>query len=104
MLESLSLSQSADWKSAAELLANGPLINASSIALIPVGNPDREALNNLASVLQTALQDKPLLVSNDLVKTRTCETQVLLVQPGPVSRSQLAQLKQSLSLQGTPVA
>ena len=104
MLESLSMSQSADWTSAAELLANGPLINASGVALIPIGNPDREALNHLASVLQTALQEKPLVVSNDLVKTRSYETQVLIVQPGQVSRTQLAQLKQTLSLQGTPVA
>ena len=42
-------------------------------------------------------------MSNELVETRSCETQLLLVQPGQVNRTQLAQLK-SLSLQGTPVA
>ena len=56
MPESLSLSQSMHWTNAAELLANGPLINASSI-VIPAGNPDREALNNLASVLQNPTRE-----------------------------------------------
>ena len=87
-----------------ELLAQGPLNHANSVALIPVGQPEGNAMQAIAKELQTALGQRSLVMSNDLVKTRGCDTQVLLVQPGRCSRSHLAQLKQSLALQGTPVA
>ena len=54
--------------------------------------------------MQSALTKRSLLVTNDLVKTRCCDTQVLVVQPGNCTRNQLDQLQQTLSLQGTPVA
>ena len=89
---------------ACELLAEGPLKQAQSIALIPLGHPDSRGLQDLTTTLQSALSGRSLLASGDLVKTRHCDTQVLVVQPGSCSRSQLAQLQQSLALQGTPVA
>ena len=104
LLGRLSLQQGKNWAMACELLAQGPLQQAQSVALIPVGHPDSLALQTLTTALQSALSSRSLLVSKDLVKTRSCDTQLLVVQPGSCSRSQLAQLQQSLALQGTPVA
>ena len=104
LLERLSLQQSKGLPMACELLAQGPLQQAQSVALIPVGDPDSRGLQTLTSALQSALSGRSLLVSSDLVKTRGCDTQLLVVQPGSCSRTQLAQLQQSLALQGTPVA
>ena len=104
LLKRLSLQQMESWSIACELLAQGPLKQSQSIALIPVGDHDSHGLQSLTTVLQSALSDRSLLVSSDLVKTRSCDTQVLVVQPGSCSRSQLAQLQQSLALQGTHVA
>ena len=104
LLKRLLLSQSKSWDMACELLAQGPLRHAESVALIPIGQPQSSGLQSLTTELQSALSGRSLLVSNDLVKTRSCDTQVLVVQPGSCSRSQLAQLQQSLALQGTPVA
>ena len=87
-----------------ELLAQGPLKHAQNVALIPVGQPDSGHLRALTTAMQSALMRKSLLVSSDLVKTRSCDTQVLVVETGRCSRSQLEQLQQSLALQGTPVA
>ena len=104
LLERLSLQQTKIWPMACELLAQGPLKQAQTIALIPVGQPDNYALQTLKTALQSALSGRSLLVSSDLVKTRGCDTQLLVVQPGSCSRTQLAQLQQSLALQGSPVA
>ena len=104
LLERLSLQQSQSWSVACELLAQGPLNLAQSVALIPVGKPDSRYLKTLTTALQSALSGRSLLISSDLVKTRGCDNQVLVVQPGNCSRSQLAQVKQSLALQGTPIA
>ena len=104
LLERLLFQQSKSWQIACELLAQGPLKEAQSIALIPVGDPDSRGLQALTTALQSALTKRSLLVTNDLVKTRCCDTQVLVVQPGNCTRNQLDQLQQTLSLQGTPVA
>tara|TARA_B100000674_G_scaffold191840_1_gene156304 strand:+ start:424 stop:2130 length:1707 start_codon:yes stop_codon:yes gene_type:complete len=104
LLERLSLQQSESWPMACELLAQGPIKQAQSVALIPVGDPDTSGLQNLTTALQSVLTGRSLLVSSDLVKTRSCDTQVLVIQPGSCSRSELAQLQQSLTLQGSPVA
>tara|TARA_Y100001933_G_scaffold144983_1_gene143550 strand:+ start:174 stop:1874 length:1701 start_codon:yes stop_codon:yes gene_type:complete len=104
LLGRLSLQQGKNWAMACKLLAQGPLQQAQSVALIPVGHPDRLALQTLTTTLQSDLSGRSVFVSSDLVKTRNCDTQVLVVQPGSCSRSQLAQLQQSLTLQGSPVA
>ena len=87
-----------------ELLAQGPLNQANSVALIPVGRPVSKNLQAIEKALQKALGQRSLVVSHDLLKTRSCDTQVLLVQPGHCTRTQLDQLQQSLTLQGSPVA
>ena len=103
-LERLNLQHPNTWPTAFELLAQGPLNQSKSVALIPVGQLDRKNLQAISKEFQTALGQRSLVMSNDLVKTRSCDSQVLLVQAGQCSRSQLIQLKQSLALQGTPVA
>ena len=103
-LERLKLQQPTTWPMSFELLAQGPLNQANSVALIPVGQPESKNLQAVEKALQRALGQRSLVVSHDLVKTRSCDTQVLLVQAGHCSRTQLAQLHQSLALQGKPVA
>ena len=104
LLGRLALAQSSTWTMACELLAQGSLAQAQSVALIPVGQPNTNGLQALTKALQSALGEKKLLVSSDLLKTRSCCTQLLIVQPGSCSRSELAQLRQTLVLQGTTVA
>ena len=97
----------AAWSDAADLLARGPLATASgsgSIALIPVGTVPADQLEAFSSELRRALADSELLVSTDLRQTRSCATQLLLTCPGVTTRTQLSQLNQKLTLQGTPLA
>lgn len=104
MLGRLRLQQPNTWPMTFELLAQGPLNQAKSVALIPVGQPEVKNLEATAKALQMALGQRSMVMSQDLVKTRSCDTQVLLVEPGHCSRSQLSQIKQSLNLQSSPVA
>ena len=103
LLERLRTHEAKSLTMACELLANGPLKQANTIALVPMGQPDSNDLHALTKALQIALGERSLLVSNDLLKTRECDTQLLIIQPGTCSRNQLSQLQQSLTLQGTPV-
>ncbi|QNJ12223.1 Wzz/FepE/Etk N-terminal domain-containing protein [Synechococcus sp. M16.1] len=103
MLDRLKLHQPDTWPLSFALLAQGPLNQAKSVGLIPVGVIDNNRLNDLAKALQMALGQKTLVISKELVQTRSCDSQILLVQAGNCSRSELAQIKQSLTLQGTPV-
>jgi len=87
-----------------QLLASGPLANsgAGTIALVPVGL-DPAALEPLRASLEQACQ-RPVLCSADLVACRSSACQLLVASPGAVTRQQLADLRQQLKLQGTPVA
>ena len=73
------------------------------MALVPVGSPSQEAVDALGQNLRDVLLNRDFLISNDLLKTRDSSNQILLVEVGAVTRKQLAQLKQSLALQGAPV-
>ena len=91
------------WPATLQLLADGPLAGATSVALIPVGD-----LQSQAHTLQAAL--RPLLpaatelqIATDLHQAADAERQLLLASPGAASRSQLQQLQQNLQLQGKPV-
>jgi hypothetical protein len=87
-----------------QLLGSGPLSAAPSgpIALIPVGIQP-EDIEPLRRALELACA-RPVLASTDLVACRSSATQLLVVSPGAASREQLAELRQQLQLQGTPVA
>ena len=104
LLERLSLHSSLEWRSALELMAQGPLKNAQSIGLVPVGQPDSSAIQQFQKQLKEASGNRNIELSQDLVRTKNCDTQLLLIQPGCISRKQIAQLNQSLALQGTPIA
>ena len=93
------------WRSQIQLLADGPLRGSSSVALIPVGEPDEAALDCFANKLRLALGSTcELIVSRDLLETRSASTQLLITAPGAAKRAQMRQLREQLDLQSSPVA
>ena len=93
------------WRAPIQLLADGPLRGSGAIALIPVGELDADALEGFAAELRRALgSSRELVVSRDLLATRSAATQLLLTAPGAAKREQLRQLREQLALQGGPVA
>ena len=94
------------WTDATDLLATGPLAKApgnSAIALIPIGKIPKEQLQAFSKELRRALQGRELVVSTDLRETSRCGTQILVTTQGVATRTQLSQLRQRLTLQGTPI-
>ena len=89
------------WTNTAHLLVKGPLANAESVALIPVGNLAKDKLKHLSKVLQDSLGHRQLILSSDLLASRNCSTQLLVTAPGAPQREQLKQLRTQLALQGT---
>ena len=107
LLKHLPAQAPAKWSDAADLLAAGPLAQSpgnSAIALIPIGNIPNEQLQAFSAELRRALGDRELMVSTDLRQTSRCATQILLTSQGTATRTQLSQLRQKLTLQGTPLA
>ena len=104
MLERLPANTPGRWNATAQLLAQGPLANAQSVALIPVGKLPENQIEQLRQALVKALGNRELLVSRDLLCSRTCCTQLLVTAPGATKRQQIQQLQEQLSLQGTPLA
>ncbi len=110
LLERLRLDPSAKdlpeqaWQGPIQLLADGPLANAACVGLIPVGDLNPERLSTIAALLRQALGERQLVISQDLLNTRRCSTQLLITAAGAAGREQLRQLREQLSLQGTPVA
>ena len=93
------------WRTPIQLLADGPLAGIDSLALIPVGSIDPANLDEFASHLRSALgPQKELLISHDLLATRACKSQLLLTATGSANRQELRQLREHLTLQGSPVA
>ena len=93
------------WRAPIQLLADGPLAGNASLALIPVGSVEPADLEVFSTSLRQALgPQRELLISRDLLATRACGTQLLLTAPGAAKREQLRQLREHLTLQGTPVA
>ena len=104
MLERLPADATEPWNATAQLLAHGPLSDAQSVALVPVGNLPNNQIEQLQQALVAALGNRKLLVSRDLLASRTCSTQLLVTAPGAPQRQQLQQLREQLALQGTPLA
>ncbi|TCD57600.1 hypothetical protein CWE17_07080 [Synechococcus sp. BS56D] len=95
----------AAWRAPIQLLADGPLRGSGAIALIPVGALEADALEGFTTELRRALgSGRELVVSRDLLTTRSAATQLLLTAPGAAKREQLRQLREQLALQGSPVA
>ena len=104
LLERLPANATQQWFKTAQLLTQGPLANAESVALVPVGDLTPALLEQLSQALQNALGHRQLLVSTDLLASRECNTQLLVTASGAPQRKQLQQLGQQLALQGTPLA
>ena len=104
LLERLPANAPQQWFKTAQLLTQGPLANAESVALVPVGDLAPAQLEQLSQALRTTLGDRQLLVSTDLLASRECNTQLLVTASGAPQRQQLQQLSQQLALQGTPLA
>ncbi len=95
----------AAWRSPIQLLADGPLRGSGSVALIPLGDLDTATLEGFAAELHRAIGSaRELLVSRDLLATRSASTQLLITAPGAAEREELRQLREQLALQGSPVA
>lgn len=93
------------WNQQIQLLADGPLKGNGSVALIPVGELNAASLEGFATKLQRALgSGRELLVSRDLLATRSTNIQLLITAPGAAKNEQLRQLREQLALQGSPVA
>lgn len=104
MLERLPVAFPDRWSITAKLLAQGPLADAQSVALIPVGNIPSNQVEQLQQTLEKALRNRELLVGCDLLRSSNCSTQLLFTAPGAPQRQHLQQLREQLALQGTPVA
>lgn len=104
MLERLYTSATEQWSATTQLLAQGPLSKAQSVALIPVGNLSKRYLDELERALRQALGHRELIVTRDLLKSRSCDNQLLVTALGASQRQELRQLREQLSLQGGPVA
>ena len=104
LLERLSTAQSQHWSATAQLLAEGPLSGAKTIALLPIGKLREEQIEQLSISLSDALENCKIVVSRDLLVTRTVDTQLLVTAPGVTQRRTLRHLREQLALQGTPMA
>jgi uncharacterized protein involved in exopolysaccharide biosynthesis len=86
------------------LLARGSLAGSHRVALIPVGlTADSPGVQELLDQLRQTMPHTELLCSSDLVAAAGCDHQLLITSPGAPTRSQLAQLRQQLDLQGRPI-
>jgi uncharacterized protein involved in exopolysaccharide biosynthesis len=86
------------------LLARGSLAGTHRVALIPVGlSADSPGVQQLLEQLRQTMPHTELLCSADLVAAAGCDHQLLITSPGAPTRSQLAQLRQQLDLQGRPI-
>ena len=103
-LERLPLADTNRWQNTAQLLVQGPLVDAQSVALIPAGDIPEAQIEQLQRDLSEALGHRTLLVTRDLIASRDCSCQLLVTASGACKRQELQQLREQLALQGTPVA
>ena len=107
LIENLPAMSNSTWADAADLIAAGPLSKVqgnSAVALVPIGDMPKDQLHGFSTELSRALQGRELIVSTDLRETSHCATQLLVTSPGVATRIELSQLRQKLSLQGTPLS
>jgi len=112
LLLELDPAQPDTWATPLQLLAEGPLAGAQSVALIPIGGSEvQEIAEQLGQALQQVLEhasptEGPALVSasTDLMAARGADRQLLITAPGAPTREELTQLRQQLDLQGRPVS
>ncbi len=92
-----------EWSTTLQLIADGPLENATSLALIPVGNSQAQC-EAIAQQLRPYLNHRTAItVTTDWHQTRTCHIQWLVAAAGSSSRRDLQTLQQQLKLHTKPV-
>ena len=104
LLERLPAASPQHWSGTAQLLAEGPLSNVTSVGLLVMGQVLPEQIEQLSASLRNALGNNKLVVSSDPLLTRHVDTQILVSSLGVAQRRALQQLREQLALQGTPVA
>ena len=92
------------WPAVLQLLVDGPLASATSVALIPVGSIDQSAMAVQATLRLLLPEGSTINLCHDLHQAASHERQLLLARLGAARREQLQQLQQNLQLQAKPVA
>ncbi len=103
--------QPSSWTTPLQLLAEGPLAGAHSVALIPIGGTVvADIADHLSQALQKALERSSsagviasVTATADLMVARGADRQLLLTTPGAPTREELSQLHQQLELQDHPL-
>ena len=78
-------------------------LNISSLAIIPFPEAKPEKISFLIQYIKDSLGEKNVVVSNNLLETSVCSTQILLVTPGSITEDELNLLKEELIIQGKDV-
>lgn len=112
LLLELNPAQPDSWTTPLQLLAEGPLAGAQSVALIPIGGTVvADIADHLSQALQQALERSSsagdiasVTATADLMVARGADRQLLLTTPGAPTREELTQLHQQLELQDHPVS
>tara|TARA_B100000674_G_scaffold489026_1_gene502223 strand:- start:304 stop:1989 length:1686 start_codon:yes stop_codon:yes gene_type:complete len=86
------------------LLAGGALSGSHRVGLIPVGlQPHFPQVKQVLNQLKEQLPHTELRCSRDLVESAGCDHQLLITRLGAPTRTELANLRQQLNLQGRPI-
>ena len=86
------------------LLAGGALSGSHRVGLIPVGlQPQSPQVKQVLNQLKEQLPHTELSCSRDLVEAAGCDHQLLITRLGAPTRTELANLRQQLNLQGRPI-
>jgi succinoglycan biosynthesis transport protein ExoP len=87
-----------EWATTLQLMANGPLEHATSLALIPVGNSQTHC-ETIAQQLSPYLDHNIVItLSAGLHQARSCQIQWLVASAGSSTRRELQALQQQLKL------
>ena len=87
-----------------QLVANGPLANASTVGMIPLGlKPGDPLLQALHEQLQQLMPHASVLICVDGVSASNCSHCLLVTQLGAASRTELKRLRQQLQLHPQPL-
>ena len=86
------------------LLAGGALSGSHRVGLIPVGLPPQSPqVKQVLAQLKEQLPHTEVSCGHDLVEATGCDHQLLITRLGAPTRTELANLRQQLNLQGRPI-
>ena len=102
LLKQISFS-STNWSNSIKLL-NKSLKDKENIALIPIGEFWSESQIDLISdSFKKEMSPSKIIVSNDLIKTSKCSTQLLLFSAGSCTKDNLQEIIEDLIIQKGPI-